>query len=63
MYSFNQQLNQLEKVLFVIEDIDGYELIKKSLDDLKDETDNWLKTNFDEWRDQSLAAVSQGDLM
>lgn len=56
------QLNQIEKLLFVVSDVDGYDTIKKSLDDLKDETDKWLKSNFEQWRDKSLALISTGDL-
>lgn len=57
-----RQLNEIEKVLFVVNDIDGYETIKKSLDDLKDETEKWLNSNFEQWRSQSLMAISMGDL-
>lgn len=49
-------------MLFVVQDIDGYETVKKSLDDLKDETEKWLGSNFDQWRSQSLMAISMGDL-
>lgn len=59
---FCRQLNQIEKVLFVVKDIDGYDTIKKSLDDLKEETERWLKANFEQWRDESLIAVTQEDL-
>lgn len=47
----------------MIKDIEGYETIKKSLDNLKEEVEKWLKGNYDQWRDQSLAAISQGDLL
>lgn len=56
------QLNQIEKVLFVVIDVDGYDTIKKSLDDLKEETEKWLKSNFEQWRDDCLASISMGDL-
>lgn len=42
--------------------MDGFDTIKNALDDLNTETGKWLKTNFDEWRDKSLTAISQGDL-
>lgn len=58
----SNQLNQIERVLFVVKDIEGYDEIKQSLDSLKEETDKWLKSNFEQWRDQSMAAISQGDL-
>lgn len=45
-----------------MKDIDGYDTIKKSLDDLKEETDKWLKSNFEQWRDESLSSISMGDL-
>lgn len=61
-FGLSTQLNQIEKVLFVVTDIDGYDTIKKSLDDLKGETERWLKSNFEQWRDESLVAISQGDL-
>lgn len=57
-----QQLNQIDQVTYIVRNIEGYEIIKKSLDDLKDETEKWIKTNFDLWREQSLASISQGDL-
>lgn len=56
------QLNQIEKVLFVVKDQDGYDVIKKSLDDLKEETEKWIKTNFDQWRDQCIGDIATGDL-
>lgn len=55
-------MNQIEKVLFVVKDQDGYDVIKKSLDDLKEETEKWIKTNFDQWRDQCIADIAIGDL-
>lgn len=48
--------------MFVVKDLDGYETIKKSLDDLKEETEKWLKSNFEQWRDESVMSTSQGDL-
>lgn len=49
-------------MLFVVKDMEGFETIERSIDDLTAETEKWIKTNFDQWRDQSLVAISQGDL-
>lgn len=59
---FLNQLNQIEEVLFVVKDLDGYDTIKRLLDGLKDETEKWLISNFDQWRSESLMAISTGDL-
>lgn len=53
---------RIEKVLFAVKDIDGFDEIQKSLDSLKEETEKWLKTNFEQWRDQAMTLISQGDL-
>lgn len=42
--------------------VEGYDEIKQSLDNLKEETEKWLKANFEQWRDQSMTSISQGDL-
>lgn len=47
---------------YLIEDVVGYEGIKLTLDNLMDETERWLQVNFDTWRQQSLTAVSTGEL-
>lgn len=39
-----------------------YEQIKNSLDDLTANTEKWIETNFDAWKQQSLDQVAQGDL-
>lgn len=49
-------------MLFAVKDIDGFDVIQKALDNLKDETEKWLKSNFEQWRDQAMASISQGDL-
>lgn len=54
---------RIEKVLFAVKDIEGFDEIQKALDNLKDETDKWLKSNFEQWRDQAMALILQGDLM
>lgn len=56
------QLIRIEKVLFAVKDIEGFDEIQKSLDNLKEETEKWLKTNFEQWRDQAMSLISQGDL-
>lgn len=56
------QLNQVDKVMHLVRDIDGYDVVRKSLDDLKQETEKWLESNFDTWREQSLTAIARGDL-
>lgn len=62
LFPFLNQLNQIEEVLFVVKDLDGYDSIKRLLDGLKDETEKWLISNFDQWRSESLMAISTGDL-
>lgn len=48
--------------MHLVRDIDGYDVVRKSLDDLKEETQKWIDSNFDTWREQSLAAIARGDL-
>lgn len=55
-------MTRIEKVLFAVKDIDGFDEIQRVLDDLKEETEKWLKTNFEQWRDQAMDLISQGDL-
>lgn len=45
-----------------MKNVEGYDDIKQSLDNLKEETEKWLKSNFEQWRDQSMASITQGDL-
>lgn len=54
---------RIEKVLFAVKDIDGFDEIQKALDNLKEETEKWLKSNFEQWRDQAMSSILQGDLM
>lgn len=61
-FSSHKQIKSIESVLFVVKDMEGFETIERSIDDLKAETEKWIKTNFDQWRDQSIIAISHGDL-
>lgn len=58
----NFQLNQIDKVMHLVRDIDGYDIVRKSLDDLKQETQKWIESNFDTWREQSLTSITRGEL-
>lgn len=48
--------------MHLVENIEGYDDVRKSLDNLKQETQKWIDSNFDEWRNQSLSAISRGEL-
>lgn len=48
--------------MHLVRDIDGYDIVRKSLDDLKQETQKWIESNFDTWREQSLTSIARGDL-
>lgn len=56
------QLKQIEAVIHIVKEIDGYDTIKQSLDDIQDQTEKWLNNNFESWRDESLALISKGEL-
>lgn len=56
------QLHEIAKICYLIEDVNGYESIQTALNNLKDETERWLQVNFDTWRQQSLTAISTGEL-
>lgn len=56
------QLNQIDKVMHLVRDIDGYDVVRKQLDDLKQETQKWIDSNFETWREQSLTSIARGDL-
>lgn len=48
--------------MHLVRDIDGYEVVQKSHDELKQETQKWIESSFETWREQSLTAVARGDL-
>lgn len=60
--SVHLQLNQIEKVMHLVRDIDGYDVVRKSLTDLKEETNKWIESNFEAWREQSLTSIMRGEL-
>lgn len=56
------QINEIKRVTHLIETQDGYEAISIALENLRTQTENLLKTNFELWREQSIANVQSGEL-
>lgn len=57
------QINEINKVKHLIEDKDGYKDVDKSLLALKGETEKLLQSNFELWREDSMDAIKNGDLV
>lgn len=56
------QIDEISRISHVVANQDNHASVFKELSDLKAETLNLLKVNFDSWCDQSLAAVKSGEL-
>uniref|UniRef100_A0A1B0CJW6 Cytoplasmic dynein 2 heavy chain 1 n=1 Tax=Lutzomyia longipalpis TaxID=7200 RepID=A0A1B0CJW6_LUTLO len=56
------QIDEINKISHVVANQEDHANVFKQLSDLRLETQNLLKVNFDSWCEQSLAAVKSGEL-
>ncbi|XP_059611101.1 cytoplasmic dynein 2 heavy chain 1 [Phlebotomus argentipes] len=56
------QIDEISKISHVVANQENHANVFKQLTDLRAETQNLLKVNFDSWCEQSLAAVKSGEL-
>uniref|UniRef100_A0A1I8Q9V5 Dynein heavy chain, cytoplasmic n=1 Tax=Stomoxys calcitrans TaxID=35570 RepID=A0A1I8Q9V5_STOCA len=56
------QIQEIEKVSHLISGREGFEKINKAVQEIKEETESLLRTNFEIWCGQHTTAVKSGDL-
>ncbi|ALC40164.1 btv [Drosophila busckii] len=56
------QIQEIEKVSHLISGRDGFEKINKAVQEIKEETESLLRTNFEIWSGQCSTAVKSGEL-
>ncbi|XP_067623203.1 cytoplasmic dynein 2 heavy chain 1-like [Eurosta solidaginis] len=56
------QIKEIEKVSHLISGRDGYDKIIKAVQEIKEETESLLRTNFEIWCGQCSTSVKSGDL-
>lgn len=56
------QIQEIEKVSHLINDREGFDIINKATQEIKEETESLLRTNFEIWCGQSTTAVKSGEL-
>lgn len=61
-FSYFNQIEEINNISHLVENHADFEDINKSLDNLKEEIGNLLKTNFDLWREQSASSIEKGEL-
>ncbi|XP_030382925.1 cytoplasmic dynein 2 heavy chain 1 [Scaptodrosophila lebanonensis] len=56
------QIQEIEKVSHLINGREGFEKINKAVQEIKEETESLLRTNFEIWSGQCSTAVKSGEL-
>ncbi|XP_060645040.1 cytoplasmic dynein 2 heavy chain 1 [Drosophila nasuta] len=56
------QIQEIEKVSHLISGREGFEKINKAVQEIKEETESLLRTNFEIWSGQCSTAVKSGEL-
>ncbi|KAL7738788.1 hypothetical protein ACLKA6_008441 [Drosophila palustris] len=56
------QIQEIEKVSHLISGRDGFDKINKAVQEIKEETESLLRTNFEIWSGQCSTAVKSGEL-
>ncbi|KAH8278084.1 hypothetical protein KR026_009737 [Drosophila bipectinata] len=56
------QIQEIEKVSHLISGREGFDKINKAVQEIKEETESLLRTNFEIWSGQCLTAVKSGEL-
>ncbi|XP_053958646.1 cytoplasmic dynein 2 heavy chain 1 [Anastrepha ludens] len=56
------QIQEIEKVSHLISGRDGYDKINKAVQEIKEETESLLRTNFEIWCGQCSTSVKSGEL-
>lgn len=56
------QIYQIVKILHILKDRNGFDVINKEINGLTSEIKNSLKSNFENWCDESLISVKSGEL-
>ncbi|XP_065356058.1 cytoplasmic dynein 2 heavy chain 1 [Calliphora vicina] len=56
------QIQEIEKVSHLISGREGFDKINKAVQEIKEETESLLRTNFEIWCGQHATAVKSGDL-
>lgn len=60
--NFIAQIQEIEKVSHLISGREGFDKINKAVQEIKEETESLLRTNFEIWCGQHSTAVKSGDL-
>lgn len=56
------QIQEIEKVSHLISGREGFDKINKAVQEIKEETESLLRTNFEIWSGQCSTAVKSGEL-
>uniref|UniRef100_A0A1B0AQ10 Dynein heavy chain, cytoplasmic n=1 Tax=Glossina palpalis gambiensis TaxID=67801 RepID=A0A1B0AQ10_9MUSC len=56
------EIQEVEKVSHLINDREGFDIINKATQEIKEETESLLRTNFEIWCGQCTTAVKSGEL-